>query len=39
MDTKIDSLTFYIWGLKSIHNIRTCFPIIASNGVVINRVI
>ena len=34
MDTKIDSRTFYTWGLKSIHwsyIIHTCFPIIASN--------
>ena len=31
MDRKIGSSTFYTWGLKSIHNIHTCFPIIASN--------
>ena len=34
MDTIIGSSTFYIWGLKFIHqsyNIHTCFPIIAGN--------
>ena len=33
MDIKIGSPTFYTLSLKSIHNINTCFPIIASNAV------